>query len=360
MNDEFFMDQAISLALKAKGLTSPNPLVGAVIVRDGKVVGKGYHQKAGESHAEINAIKDAFKNKNSLKGATLYVNLEPCCHFGRTPPCVSEIVDVGISRVVVAHKDPFSRVNGKGISFLKKAGIDVSVGVLEKEARAINQPFLKVSATGMPFVTLKAGMTLDGKISTGYGKSEWITSETSRIHGHKLRDCYDAIVVGANTVIVDNPVLAAKGKNLLRVIIDGNLRTKVSSKVYRDGNVLIACSMSADEKKVRKFEKAGVNVFRSGKDSVDIKKLLGFLYQRHDVLSVFVEGGSETHGSFFDAGVVDDVYFYISPELIGGGKSLSVIGGKGVKSIKNSLKIKNLSVTNLDGDILVHGIVNEY
>lgn len=360
MGDEFFMSQAISLALKARGFTSPNPLVGAVLVRGGKVIGKGYHQKAGESHAEINAIKDAFKNKNSIKGSTLYVNLEPCCHYGRTPPCVSEIIEVGISKVVIAHKDPSSKVNGKGISILRKAGIEVTFGVLEKEARIINQPFLKVSTSCIPFVTLKAGMTLDGKISVGYGKPEWITNEISRAHSHKLRNSYDAIIVGANTVIIDNPVLGLKDRNLFRVIIDGKLRSKLSSKVYRDANVLVACSKAADEKTVRRFKKAGIEIFQSGKNDIDIKELLEFLYRKHDVMSVLVEGGSGTHGSFFDAGIVDDVYFYISPKLIGGGKSMSVIGGKGVKSIKNSLKIKNLSITNLGDDILVHGIVNEY
>ena len=360
MSDIFYMKQAVALAKKGMGCTSPNPSVGAVIVKNGKIIGSGYHKKAGEPHAEIMAINDALKKKNLLNGATLYVNLEPCCHEGRTPSCTSAIVHFGIKKVVIAHKDPSKKVDGKGIKFLKKHGVEVISGVMEEEARMINQPFLKVSKYSLPFVTLKAGISLDGKISTGSGKSEWITNEISREHGHKLRDSYDAIVIGANTVKIDNPVLDGNNGKLFRVVIDGRLSTNVSSRVYRDGHVFVAYADTASSKNIKKFKDAGIKIENFGKNKVDIKKLIQFLYKEFEIQSVFVEGGGEVHGSFVDARVVDDIYFYISPEIIGGRNSISVVGGNGVKTVKNSLKLKKVDVSRLKDDILVHGVINYY
>jgi len=354
------MKRAIELAKKGLGFTSPNPCVGAVIVKKGKVIGQGYHKKTGGDHAEIIAIKDALKKKNSLKGVDMYVTFEPCCHYGRTGPCVSEIVRFGMKRVFVSHVDPSSKNNGKGIKFLKKSGIDVQVGLMEKEARILNQPFIKISKEGVPFVTLKAGISLDGRIATRSGKSEWITNELSRKHGHELRDNYDAIVVGANTVIIDNPNLASGKGRLLRVIIDGRLRVKPSARVFRDENVFVACSDLASKRRLKKFTDSGVRVKSFGKKKVNIKKLLKYLYKEFEVQSVFVEGGGETNGYFVDAGLVDDVYFYISPEIIGGKGAVSVVEGKGVAGLKKSLKLKNIEVKRLKDDILVHGVVNEY
>jgi len=356
MNHDFFMRAAIEKAKKGFGKTSPNPCVGAVIVKNGKIVGSGYHRRAGRDHAEV----DAIKNSSDTRGAVMYVTMEPCCHFGKTPPCVEAVLNAGIKEVFVAHKDPSKKVNGKGLEILKKNGVKVHVGLFGREARMLNQPFLKVSRFGMPFVTVKAGISLDGKISTGRGKSEWITNELSRKHGHKLRDFYDAIVVGANTVIIDNPVLAGKDGKLLRVIIDGKLRTSVDSKVYRDENVFVACSDAAGEDKLREFVKAGIRVKSFGKGSVDVKKLLKFLLKEFSVQSVFVEGGGATNGSFLDAGVVDDIYFYISPEVIGGEKSIGVFGGIGAADKKSFIKIKKVEISRLKSDILVHGIINEY
>ena len=354
------MKQALTLAKKGMGFTAPNPNVGAIIVKNKKIIGRGYHKGAGNDHAEIVAIKDALAKKNSLKGSTLYVNLEPCCHQGQTGPCVSEIVRFGVKKVVVAHKDPSRKVNGKGLRFLKQNAVEVVVGVMENEARSINQPFLKIHKTGLPFVTLKAGISLDGKIATRSGKSEWITNALSRKHGHELRDDYDAIVVGANTVIIDNPVLACSRGPLLRVIVDGRLRVSPSSRVFRDEDVFVACSNLASAARLQKFDKAGVKVASFGGKRVAIKKLLKYLHKEFGVQSVFVEGGGGVNGSFVDAGMVDDVYFYVSPEIIGGKEAVGVVGGKGAKDLKKSLKLKKVDVKMLENDILVHGVINEY
>jgi len=350
------MKQAVHLALKAKGMTSPNPLVGAVIVRGGKVIGRGYHARAGDDHAEIVAIKDALAKKNSLRGAVMYVNLEPCSHHGRTPPCCEELVRVGIGRVVIGHRDPFEKVNGRGVKYLRRHGVEVVESVLADEARAINQAFSKSARTGLPYVTVKAGMSLDGKIATRSGKSEWITGEMSRKHGHELRRGYDAIVVGANTVKIDNPRL----KGLLRVVIDGKLSSPLSSRVFRDENVVVAYSGLASARNVKRFLAKGVRIEKFGAKVVSIPRLMKFLGTKMGVQSMFVEGGGTVNGSFFDAGMVDDVYFYISPEVIGGIGAVSVVGGKGVGSLKETAKMKKINVSRLKDDILVHGIVHEY
>lgn len=360
-DNSFYMKQAISLARKGVGKTSPNPLVGAIIVLNGNVIGKGYHKRFGSAHAEIEAINDA--NSSDFSKAILYVNLEPCCHHGKTPPCCEEIVKRGFKKVVVAHEDLSSKVNGKGIKYLRDYGVEVEVGVCEEEARKINQPFLKVSKTGIPYVTLKAGISLDGRISTGQGVPEWITNEISRKHGYDLRLRHDAIVVGANTVIIDDPKLMSgkggKGK-LFRVILDGKLRTSPSSKVYRDDNVFVAHTDLAPKKDIEKFKSAQVKIGNFGKEKINLEKLLKYLYSEFGIMSVFVEGGGEVNGSFVDVKLVDYVYFYIAPEIIGGRNSISVVEGNGVKSVKDDLKIKKLSVKKLDNDILLHGIVNEY
>lgn len=358
--DQVFMKRAIELAKKGQGYTNPNPCVGAVIVKGGKIIGSGYHRKAGDDHAEIVAMKDALKKKNSLKGATLYTTLEPCCHYGKTGPCTEEIVRFGIGKVVIAHNDPSKKVNLRGVNFLRKNGVGVVVGVLEEEARMLNQPFLKVSKCGLPFVTLKAGISLDGKIATRGGKSEWITNELSRGHGKKLRDDYDAIVVGANTVVIDNPILSCEKGRLLRVVVDGLLKVKVSSRVFRDSDVLVATTAAADKKNFEKFKKANIKVEKFGKKRVNIKALLKYLYKEFGVQSVFVEGGGEVNGSFVDEKLVDDVYFYISPEIIGGRGAVSVVGGTGAADLKKSLKLKKIEVKMLKDDILVHGIINQY
>lgn len=364
--DVLYMKKAINLARKGIGKTSPNPMVGCVIVLDDIVIGNGYHKTFGGPHAEIVAINDAVKNgygESEFKRSTLYVNLEPCCHFGKTGPCCEEIVRRGFKRVVIAHSDPSRKVNGKGIEYLKNHRVAVDIGVLENEAREINQSFLKTSLAGVPYVTLKAGITLDGRISAGKGVPEWITNEVSRKHGYNLRFTHDAIVVGANTVIVDNPKLMSgvggKGK-LFRVILDGKLRVDPSSKVFRDENVLVAHTDVAKPVDIKKFTNAGIKIKSFGKEKIDIKKLLKYLYGEFGIMSVFVEGGGEVNGSFVDVKLVDNVYFYIAPEILGGRNSISVVEGTGFDSVQNDLKIKKLNVKKLNGDILLFGNINEY
>lgn len=352
MDHETFMKAAIEEAKKGLGKTSPNPCVGAVIVKGSRIIGRGYHKKAGSDHAEVAAIKNARGKGFDVMGSTMYVTLKPCDHFGKTPPCVDALLKAGIKKVFAASEDPSRKIDSKGLK--------VRVGLLDKEARVLNQPFFKASKFGIPFVTVKAGMSLDGKIATGSGKSQWITNELSRKHGHKLRNFYDAIVVGANTVMIDNPLLAGRDGKLLRVIIDGKLRTSVSARVYCDGDVFVACTDSAGKNKFDQFVKAGIAVKSFGSEKVDIKKLLKFLYKKYSVQSVFVEGGGATNGAFADARMIDDVYFYISPEIIGGVNAVSVIGGRGVSDLGSSIKIKKVEISRLKSDILVHGIINEY
>ena len=273
MDHEAFMKVAIAEAKKGFGKTSPNPCVGAVIVKGSRIIGRGYHKKAGSDHAEVAAIKNARSHGFDVKGSTMYVTMEPCGHFGRTPPCVDALLKAGVSEVFAASKDFSRKINSNGLK--------VIIGLLDKEARILNQPFFKVSRFGIPFVTVKGGMSLDGKIATGSGKSQWITNELSRKHGHKLRNFYDAIVVGANTVMIDNPLLSGKDGKLLRVIVDGKLRTSVSARVYRDGNVFVACTDSAGKNRFDQFVKAGIAVKSFGKSAVDVKKLLKFLYKKY-------------------------------------------------------------------------------
>ena len=359
MDDKKFMNQALSLALKGKGSTSPNPLVGAVLVKSGKVVGKGYHKGAGLDHAEIVAVKDAYSKQNNPKGCVLYVNLEPCCHIGKTGPCCEEIVRVGISEVVIANLDPSAKVNGKGVKFLKKHGVKVRLGILEDEAREMNQIFFKNSKRDLPYVTVKAGMSLDGKIATKKHESQWITSDSSRKAGRALRGIYDAVLVGGGTVKDDNPTLVMpKGK--FQIVLDGDLSTPLSSKLYKGDDVIIVCTENVLQKKVEKLEARGVAVWKVGKSRVNFEKLLKKMYVEKGICSLFVEGGGGVIGSFFDAGFVDEVYFYYAPIIIGGMNAVSAVGGSGVSKLKDAGKIKKLTTSRSDGDILVHGYLNSY
>ncbi|MFA7686193.1 MAG: bifunctional diaminohydroxyphosphoribosylaminopyrimidine deaminase/5-amino-6-(5-phosphoribosylamino)uracil reductase RibD, partial [Candidatus Gracilibacteria bacterium] len=302
-----FLHRALILAKKGEGFTSPNPCVGAVIVRDGKIIGEGWHKKAGSDHAEIVALKN-IKNKVLLKGADLYVTLEPCCHFGKTPPCTSAIIESGIRKVFVGMLDPFDKVSGKGVFALKKAGIKVEIldkkDELARDIRNINQPFLKFIANGLPYLVMKAGISLDGKIATATNKSKWITNDKSREDARMERGLCDAVIIGANTVRVDNPELKMSGKykskKILKIVLDGALSLNLNYKIFKGKNVMIVCSAKADVSKINRFKKVGIEVQSFGRKKIDIKALLKFLVAKN-VHSVFVEGGSETHGSFYDA-----------------------------------------------------------
>lgn len=377
--DEVFMRRAIELARKGEGFTSPNPCVGAVIVKGGQIVAEGWHEKAGGDHAEIVAIKQMMQKSGIVTvdieptlfhNATLYVTLEPCAHSGKTPPCVKAVVAAGFSKVVVGMKDPFKKVNGKGISYLKKHGIKILVlkptSKLAEDVRAINQPFIKSVTLGLPYLTLKAGLTLDGKIATSIKDSKWITDEQSRLDAKLERSKCDAVIIGAGTVLNDDPELAAigpyKAKNLLRVVVGDKLDFNQSLKIFRDKNVLIACSDAMSSKLKKRFIDAGVLVKSFGKKKVVFKKLLKYLVSK-DVQSIFVEGGSMVNGSLFDENfgdskLIDRVLFYYAPKLIGGEKSISVIGGNGVERISQCIKIVKSKIDLIDGDLKYEGFIN--
>lgn len=379
--DEIFMKRAIELAKQGEGFTSPNPCVGAVIVKGGQIVAEGFHEKAGSDHAEIVAIKQMMQKSGIMTvdieptlfhNATLYVTLEPCAHSGKTPPCIKALAAARFSKIVIGMKDPFKKVNGKGISFLKKSGIKVSVlkpgSKLAEEVRAINQPFIKSVTEGLPYLTLKAGLSLDGKIASSTKDSKWITNEKSRLDAKLERSKCDAVIVGAGTVFKDNPELATispyKSKKILRVIVGDKLVYDQNLKIFRDENVLIACSDAMSVKSRKCFTDASISVKSFGKKRVSLKKLLKYLLSK-GVQSVFVEGGSSMNGSLFDENLndsklIDRVLFYYAPKLIGGNKSISVVGGNGIEKIAQAIEIRKSKIDFIDGDLKYEGLISFY
>lgn len=363
MNDEYYMSITLRLAKKGEGSVSPNPMVGALIVKDGRIIGKGYHKKAGFPHAEIVAIKNA---KEDLKGSTLYVNLEPCIHWGRTPPCVPEIIKAGIKKVVVAMQDPNPFVNGKGIEALKSAGISVKVGVLEDEAKKLNEVFIVNMQKKRPFFIMKAAASLDGKIATRSYDSKWITSEKSRKYVDALREKVDGIMVGINTVIMDNPMLIPRGarpkKIPVRIILDTKLRIPISSNIVNTAKSFKTVVFSSEfrQEKEEKLYSMGVEVVKVGKDEsgrVSIKEVAYELIKR-EITSVLVEGGSELNSSLLKEGLVDKLMFFYSPMLIGGRNALGIIGGAGVEFIKDAYRVRIEKVKKFGNDILLEGYVH--
>ncbi len=323
--DERYMMRCFELALKGAGHVSPNPLVGCIIIKNGKIVAEGYHKKYGEYHAERNAINSALKNRINLKGAELYVNLEPCAHFGKTPPCSDLIIEHKFSKVVIGVKDPYHEVSGKGIARMKKAGIKVVTRVLEEEAKELNKFFFKYVTTGLPYITIKAAQTLDGKIADVKYISKWISSEESRRTVHKLRSIYDAALVGANTVKHDDPLLnvrSVKGRDPHRIVIDKDLALKQSYDVYKftDGKTIIITSLNADISKIKLLQKKNIIVMpckiKNGKiDLVDALKSLAM----HNIASIMVEGGAFVYNEFLKAGLVDEMLIFIAPDVMGSG-----------------------------------------
>ncbi|MEW6097254.1 MAG: bifunctional diaminohydroxyphosphoribosylaminopyrimidine deaminase/5-amino-6-(5-phosphoribosylamino)uracil reductase RibD [bacterium] len=347
IESEKYIKRTFQLAKKALGKTSPNPMVGAVVVKDGKVVGEGYHLEAGTPHAEINALKEAG---TQAKGATLYVNLEPCSHKGRTPPCTKSIIKAGIKKVVVSMLDPNPLVCGK--EELEKAGIQVEVGVLEKEAKELNEVYIKYISTKLPFVILKSAITLDGKI-TIHSKS-WITSEESRKLVHQIRSQVDAILVGKNTILIDDPLLTARiegAKEPIKIIVDTNLKIPLDAKVLKNPKkVIIATTKDAPEHKVFTLEKLGAKVLilPKSKKMVDVIKLMKEL-AKMEIVSVLVEGGATINSSFLESGLVDKVLFFIAPK-IAGNNQLSAVG-----NLSETIRLKKFSVKKIGEDILVSG-----
>lgn len=355
--DILFIKKTFKLAKKAEGFTSPNPLVGALIVKNNKIISSGYHKKAGFPHAEIEAIRKA---KENLKGATLYVNLEPCFHWGRTPPCVDEVIKRGIKRVVIATYDPNPQVKGRSVEKLKKAGIEVKVGVLESEARKINEVFFKNMEKNLPFVVAKVAQSLDGKIATFKGQSKWITSQVARLYAKKLRDKYDAVCVGINTVIKDNPSLEGVKKSPYKIVIDPHLKIPLSSKLVKNSkNNLIIFSKKESLRKKRKVEylKKIAQIYFLTQKEFTLKNIIKILYREKNICSIFVEGGSFTLGRFFDERLVDKIYFFYAPKIIGGKKNITSVGGEGVSDLNKVLKIKELEIKKIGEDFLVTGYV---
>lgn len=330
--DTKYLEETLKLAKKGVGWVNPNPMVGAILVKKGRIIGKGYHKRVGLPHAEIEALKSC---KTDPKSANLYVNLEPCVHFGKTPPCVDEIIRSEIKRVVCSTKDPNPKVFGNGVAALKKAGIKVSLGILEKEARVLNEAFFTFHEKKRPFIAIKFAASLDGKIATLTGDSKWITNEKARKFARSLRGKYQAVLVGVNTLIKDDPHLGVrmKGKkDPLRVIMNSGLHLPPDAQVLRDQNFILV-------------------------DSKNVSALLSLLLEK-EIISVLVEGGGKTLGSFIDAKVVDKVYAFHAPILIGGDNAISAISGRGFKTIPEAIHLKNLSYRRFDDNLLTIGYVN--
>lgn len=359
-----YMKQALSLAKLALGQASPNPAVGAVIVRDGEVVGQGYTQPAGSAHAEIMAIKQAGEK---TRNAVMYVTLEPCSHQGRTPPCTKAIIESGISEVHMAMIDPNPKVSGRGEEQLVREGIKTIVGELEEEAREIIESHIKYITTGMPFVTAKFAASIDGKIATREGDSQWISSEDSRKYVHYLRYISDAIMAGANTVIEDDPRLtcryAGKGgearKQPLRVIVDGKGRTSSVAQVFNEsGKALLVVNREIEQEKKDDFSAAGVELLElpSKSGMLDLERLLKALGER-GITSVLVEGGGILLGSLFDRGLVDKVIAFISPVIIGGKDARMAVAGRGVETMLDAIRLERVSVEKFGDDMMISGYV---
>jgi diaminohydroxyphosphoribosylaminopyrimidine deaminase/5-amino-6-(5-phosphoribosylamino)uracil reductase len=358
-----FMQRALDLARRAKGRTSPNPLVGAVIVKDGKVIGEGYHRKAGTPHAEVHALNAAGVD---AKGATLYVNLEPCCHWGRTPPCTEALIRAGVVQVYIADVDPNPRVAGKGVQQLQDAGIDVHVGICRQDASDLNEVHRKYIQTGKPFVILKTAMSLDGKIATTSGESQWITSEASRQRGHEVRDAVDAILVGRGTVTRDNPALTTRlqnrdGQDATRIVLDSHGRTPPEARIFNtesEAGVIVAVTPGAPSENVDALEKAGATVITvpaAHGDRVCFRSLMEILGKR-EITSVLIEGGSEVNASALAAGIVDKVMCFIAPKLIGGQDAPGPIGGVGIRNLTDAAHLRRVSVTPIaEHDFLIEG-----
>lgn len=357
-----FMLRALELAARATGRTSPNPLVGAVVVKDGKIVGEGYHQQAGKPHAEVIALEAAGEN---ARHATLYVTLEPCNHYGKTPPCTEAIIKSGISTVYTATLDPNPLVSGRGIERLKEAGIDVNVGLLEQEARDLNQFFFKFVTRGLPFVALKTAMTLDGKIATHTGDSRWITNEKSREYVHQLRNTFDALMVGIGTVLKDDPRLNTRlphqedTRDPVRLIIDARLETPTTSQILQTAGrqeTIFYCLSGADPSRIKEFQSMGaeVVVIRDRSGRVPLEEVLRDVAQR-GLISVLMEAGSQINAYALENRLVDKVYWFIAPRICGGDRAVSPVGGQGIDSMSQTIDLKNVTIRTFDEDILIEG-----
>jgi diaminohydroxyphosphoribosylaminopyrimidine deaminase/5-amino-6-(5-phosphoribosylamino)uracil reductase len=349
--DEKFMRRALQLAERGRGKVHPNPMVGCVLVRNGRIVGSGWHTHFGGPHAEPGALKQAGSR---ARGATAYVTLEPCCYFGKTPACTEALIAAGIKRVVAATTDPNPRVAGKGLRRLRAHGIKTVLGLMREEALALNRPFWNLMQKKRPYVILKAAASLDGRIETASGQSKWITSAAARAVSRRMRSQVDAILVGADTVIRDNPRLTASGgRHPLRIVLDSRLRTPPRAKVYTGPGQACVATTKAPNGRVAKDNFIRLKR-RSG--GLDLKALLLELGRR-GVACLLVEGGPKVHTSFLEANLVDEVALFIAPKLIGGSKARSFYEGAGVKSLPKASRLKNVSYEVVGDDLLVRGRV---
>ncbi len=353
------MKEAIKLAKKGAGYVSPNPMVGCVIVKNDTIIGKGWHKKYGDAHSEVNAIHSASE---SIEGSEVYVTLEPCSHYGKTPPCAKALIEHNVKKVYVGCLDPNPLVAGKGVKMLRDAGIDVEVGVMEQECKDINPIFFKYITTHTPFVVMKSAVTLDGKIATYTGDSRWVTNEKSRLFCQELRHKLKAIMVGINTVMIDNPSLTCRienGINPIRIIVDSNLRIPLQSKVLQlknDDRCIIATVEITDTDKANKLRENGIEILECKSknnevDLIDLMKQLGKL----KIDSILLEGGGTLNYSAIESGIVDYALTFISPKIVGGKTAKTSVEGTGIEHMSDAIKIENPKVKFFDEDILIYG-----
>ncbi len=363
-NDIFFMKAALELAEKGRGCTSPNPMVGAVVVKDGKTVGKGWHEFAGGPHAEVNAINDAGE---SARGADLYVTLEPCNHYGRTPPCTQKILESGISRVIVAMNDPNPDVKGGGNEYLRAKGISVTTGVCEKEALVLNEAFVKYVRTREPFVIVKCAATLDGRIATRTGDSKWVSGEESRAFVHELRHRADGILVGIGTVANDDPSLTTrmegrKGKDPARIILDSRLSISETAKVLHlqsEADTIIVTGEDIPDDKKKRLKGKGIRVISAPlkEGRISLKMLMGRLGYI-GITSLLIEGGSRVIASALNARIVDKIMFFYAPKILGGDDGFPICRGPGPELMRQSIPIRNMDIRRFGEDVMIEGYID--
>lgn len=359
--EQDYMRRALELARRAEGRTSPNPMVGALIVNRGRVVGTGFHEKAGSAHAEIAALKKAGSR---ARGADLILNLEPCCHFGRTPPCTEAIVAAGLRRVVIGMRDPNPAVRGKGIRLLRKRGIEVVTGVLRQECERLNEAFSKFIRTRRPYVILKSALSLDGKIATACGESKWISGPPARAIVHRMRNRVDAIMVGAGTVLADDPRLTARlgkgqGRHPTRVILDNQGLVPLTARVFHNSDtqkVLYVGAPGLPAAREKNLRKKGVEVLllKEKRGVVDLDLLMKKLGER-EVVSLLIEGGAEVNAGALQAGIVDKVIFFLAPMILGGKNAPGAVAGQGVRRLQDAFKIKNWKIDRVGEDLMIEG-----
>jgi len=362
--DAGYMRRAVKLAARAQGRTSPNPMVGAVVVRGDEVVGEGYHRRVGTDHGEIVALKAAGKR---ARGAELFVNLEPCCHQGRTGPCTEALIRAGVKRVVVGMKDPNPLVNGKGIRRLRRKGMEVISGVLEGECRELNAAFICYITNRRPLVTFKSAVTLDGKVATRGGHSRWVTGKEAKVAGHRMRDTLDAIAVGVGTVLGDDPTLTCRdvrgGRDPMRVVVDSKLRTPVTAKVgcAAEGSAaptLIFTTDKAAKRRERNLTAAGAEVIRVADElgKVDVSAVLEELANR-ELITLMLEGGPRLAGAFWQNGLVDRVVAFVAPKILGDPRGMSMVAGPGVELMTEATTLEEVKVRRMGQDVMISGKV---